>query len=80
MSGDRAEDPPAAGDQSRPIEERILATRAFAAEVVPLLARGLLRPIVDSRFALADIVNAHQRLESNETFGKVVLEVAPSAV
>ena len=66
--------------RSRPIEERILATRAFAAEVVPLLARGLLRPIVDSRFALADIVNAHRRLESNETFGKVVLEVAPSAV
>jgi NADPH:quinone reductase len=66
--------------RARPIEERILVTRAFAAEVVPLIARGVLRPVVDSRFALADIVSAHRRLGSNETFGKVVLEVAPPSI
>jgi putative PIG3 family NAD(P)H quinone oxidoreductase len=59
--------------RARSLEEKIAATRLFAAEVVPLLARGVLRPNVDSVFPLAEIGKAHQRLESNETFGKVVV-------
>ena len=59
--------------RARSLEEKIAVTRAFAAEVVPLLARGVLRPNVDSVFPLAEIVKAHQRLESNESFGKVVV-------
>jgi len=63
--------------RSRPLEERILATRAFAAEVVPMLARGVVRATVDRRFPLAEIAAAHALLEGNATFGKVVLDVAP---
>jgi NADPH2:quinone reductase len=59
--------------RARSLEEKIAVTRAFAAEVVPLLARGVLRPNVDSVFPLSEIGKAHQRLESNETFGKVVV-------
>ena len=59
----------------RPLEEKIMATRAFAAEVVPLFARGVLRTIIDSEFPLDQVQAAHARLESNETFGKVVLRV-----
>ncbi|MGZ4873624.1 MAG: NAD(P)H-quinone oxidoreductase [Candidatus Angelobacter sp.] len=59
--------------RARSLEEKIAATRLFAAEVVPLLARGLLRPNVDSVFPISEISKAHQRLESNETFGKVVV-------
>jgi len=59
--------------RARSLEEKIAATRLFAAEVVPLLACGLLRPNVDSIFPLAEIIKAHQRLESNESFGKVVV-------
>jgi putative PIG3 family NAD(P)H quinone oxidoreductase len=59
--------------RARSLEEKIAATRLFAAEVVPLLARGVLRPNVDSVFPLAEIAKAHQRLESNESFGKVVV-------
>lgn len=59
--------------RARSLEEKIAATRLFAAEVVPLLARGILRPNVDSVFPLAEVAKAHQRLESNETFGKVVV-------
>jgi putative PIG3 family NAD(P)H quinone oxidoreductase len=59
--------------RARSLEEKIAATRRFAAEVVPLLARGILRPNVDSVFPIAEIAQAHQRLESNETFGKVVV-------
>ncbi|HEX3092908.1 MAG TPA: NAD(P)H-quinone oxidoreductase [Candidatus Angelobacter sp.] len=59
--------------RARSMEEKMAATRLFAAEVVPLLALGVLRPNVDSVFPLAEISQAHQRLESNETFGKVVV-------
>jgi putative PIG3 family NAD(P)H quinone oxidoreductase len=62
--------------RGRPLEEKIAATAKFAAEVVPLLGRGTVRPTIDSRFPLDQVQQAHQRLESNETFGKVVLELA----
>jgi putative PIG3 family NAD(P)H quinone oxidoreductase len=61
--------------RARSYEEKMAATRLFAAEIVPLFARGVLKANVDSVFPLADIAKAHQRLESNETFGKVVVTV-----
>jgi putative PIG3 family NAD(P)H quinone oxidoreductase len=61
--------------RTRSAEEKARATRLFAAHVSPLLARGLVRPVIDSVFALGDIRAAHERLESNETFGKIVLRV-----
>ena len=60
--------------RARPLEEKIAATRAFAAQVVPLFAQGVVRPVVDRVFPLDQIAAAHRRLESNTTFGKVVLE------
>lgn len=59
--------------RARSLEEKMATTRLFAAEVVPLLARGVLKPNVDSVFSISDIGKAHERLESNETFGKVVV-------
>lgn len=59
--------------RARSLEEKIEATQAFAAEVVPLLAKRVLRPNIDSVFPMAEIAKAHQRLESNDTFGKVVV-------
>ena len=64
--------------RSRPLEEKIAATQAFAADVAPLFAQGKLRAVVDSEFPLAEIRAAHQRMESNATFGKVVIRVAES--
>jgi NADPH2:quinone reductase len=61
--------------RARSTEEKARATRLFAAHVSPLLARGTLRPVIDSIYDLADIRAAHLRLESNETFGKVVIKV-----
>ena len=62
--------------RARPLEEKIEVTQAFARELCPLFERGLLHPVIDSEFALADIQMAHRRMESNETFGKVVLKIA----
>lgn len=65
--------------RSRPIEERIAVTLAFAAEVVPLLESGAVSPVIDSVHDLGGIGDAHRRLESNATFGKVVLRVSDDA-
>lgn len=59
--------------RARSLSEKISITTAFASEVVPLLAKGTLQPVIDSVFPLEKIQDAHRRLESNETFGKVVL-------
>ena len=61
--------------RARPLEEKIAATRAFEAQVVPLLARGAVKPIVDVVMPLADAARAHERMAGNETFGKIVLAV-----
>jgi putative PIG3 family NAD(P)H quinone oxidoreductase len=61
--------------RARSAEEKAAAIRRFGAQVVPLLARGRVRPVLDSTFALGEVAAAYARLESNETFGKVVLKV-----
>ena len=60
--------------RSRPTPEKAVATRKFAEEVVPLLADGKIRPNIDKIFKMQQIREAHEYLESNASFGKVVLE------
>lgn len=57
----------------RPLEDKIRATRLFAADGLPLLAAGRVRPIVDEVLPLAKAREAHERMERNATFGKLVL-------
>ena len=61
--------------RSRADWEKAEAAQLFAAQVVPLLAGGAVRAVVDSVFDLADVRAAHERMESNESFGKIVLSV-----
>jgi putative PIG3 family NAD(P)H quinone oxidoreductase len=61
--------------RARTAEEKAAAVRRFAAHVVPLFARRSVRPVLDSTFPFEDASAAYERLESNETFGKVVLEL-----
>lgn len=59
--------------RARALEEKIAVTRRFAERVVPWLERGLVRPILDRVFPFEDVAGAHERLESNLGFGKIVL-------
>jgi putative PIG3 family NAD(P)H quinone oxidoreductase len=59
--------------RTRSAEEKAAATRLFVNHVVPLLASGAVQPTIDSTYSLDEIRAAHTRLESNTTFGKVVL-------
>jgi putative PIG3 family NAD(P)H quinone oxidoreductase len=61
--------------RARSSEEKATATRLFAEQVVPLLARGIVKPTIDRVFPLAEIRAAQEYLESNQSFGKVVLEI-----
>jgi NADPH:quinone reductase-like Zn-dependent oxidoreductase len=44
--------------------------------VVPLLAEGKVKIVIDREFPLSQVQEAHRRLETNESFGKVVLSIA----
>lgn len=61
--------------RARPIEEKIAATQAFAAQVLPLLVRGLVRPVVDQVLPMSEVRAAHERMQRDEGFGKLVLRV-----
>ena len=49
--------------------------RAVEAHVWPMIARGALKVVMDSEFALADAAAAHWRLDSGAHVGKIVLKV-----
>jgi putative PIG3 family NAD(P)H quinone oxidoreductase len=59
--------------RSRPADEKATATRLFVEQVVPLLADGRVTPVVDRVYKLEEVREAHARMESNESFGKIVL-------
>jgi putative PIG3 family NAD(P)H quinone oxidoreductase len=60
--------------RARSIEDKAAATDAFRIGVIPLLVSGAVRPTVDRVFNFNDVRAAHEYLESNESFGKVILE------
>lgn len=61
--------------RARPLEEKIAVTRQFAAEVLPLFDRGALRPVIDSRYQLDRIAEAHAHMAANANVGKIVIDV-----
>lgn len=61
--------------RARSAEEKATATRLFAQHVVPLLASGVVRPVVDKVYNMNEVREAHERMESNENFGKIVLKI-----
>jgi putative PIG3 family NAD(P)H quinone oxidoreductase len=62
--------------RARPLEEKIALTQRVRAELLPLFEQGRLRPIVDSRYRLDDIADAHRYMETNANIGKILIDVA----
>ena len=62
--------------RSRPLTEKIDITRRFQKNWLPLLTAGTIKPIIDRSFPLAQAGDAHQYMEGNKNFGKIILEVA----
>lgn len=59
--------------RSRPLEEKAILAQAFAAQVLPLLADGRVAPVIDQILPMTEVREAHRLMESNQTFGKIVL-------
>lgn len=61
--------------RARNAREKAAATQAFVEDVLPLLERGEVRPVIERAMTLDQIQEGHSLLESNETFGKIVLSL-----
>jgi putative PIG3 family NAD(P)H quinone oxidoreductase len=62
--------------RSRAVEEKIDLVQSFSRTMLPLLAAGRLRPVVDRVVPLEEAASAHAAMERNENFGKIVLKIA----
>ena len=62
--------------RARPLEEKAQAVRAFERELIPHLASGRLKPVIDSVFPFDDAVEAFERLAASGKRGKVLLHFA----
>ena len=57
----------------RTVPQKAAIASALREKVWPLIEAGQIRPVMDSTFALADVAKAHERLETSQHIGKVVL-------
>src|SRR5215469_11507325 len=61
--------------RTRTLEEKLAVTRRFATGVLPLLAKGKVKPVIDQVYLLEDIAEAHKAMGENRNFGKLVVRV-----
>jgi len=59
--------------RSRSAAEKAELTKSFTDEMLGRFATGELKPIIDDVLPMTDIQSAHQRMDTNQTFGKLVL-------
>lgn len=59
--------------RARPMEEKATATRAFEKSVLPHIASGRVKVVIDRVYALRDAAEAHAYMATNANFGKIVL-------
>jgi NADPH2:quinone reductase len=59
--------------RARSVAEKASIARALEERVLPLLAEGRCRPVMDSTYPLADAAGAHARMDGGEHVGKIVL-------
>lgn len=60
--------------RARPLEQKAAATRAFEKSVLPHIASGRIKVVVDSVYPLREAAAAQAHMEENANFGKIVLE------
>jgi NADPH2:quinone reductase len=59
--------------RARSVADKGAIARAVEVKVLPLIATGRVKPVIDSTFPLREAAAAHARMESSQHFGKIVL-------
>jgi NADPH:quinone reductase len=59
--------------RARSVADKGAIARAVEAKVLPLIAAGRVKPVIDSTFPLREAAAAHARMESSQHIGKIVL-------
>ncbi len=59
----------------RSVEDKAAMVSAINAKVLPWIAEGRLKPLMDSTFPLKEASKAHERMELSQHIGKIVLTV-----
>ena len=62
----------------RSAEQRAAGVPAFVADLMPAIAAGKIRPIVDRVFAFEQLAQAREHMEANRHLGKIVIAMPPS--
>ncbi len=61
--------------RARPVERKLALSQRFIAEMIPLFDSGAMHPVIDSRYALDDIADAHRHMEANANVGKILIDL-----
>ena len=59
--------------RARSVADKGAIARAVEVKVLPLIATGRVKPVIDSTFPLREAAAAHDRMESSQHIGKIVL-------
>jgi NADPH:quinone reductase len=59
--------------RARSVTDKAAIAAAVESKVLPLIGAGTVKPVIDSTFPLAEAAAAHERLESSQHIGKIVL-------
>jgi putative PIG3 family NAD(P)H quinone oxidoreductase len=60
--------------RARPVGDKARIVAGVRDQVWPLVAAGLVKPVVHSTFPLAEAAAAHELMESGDHFGKILLQ------
>jgi NADPH2:quinone reductase len=61
--------------RTRTLDERVAIVQSFVRDLLPALADGRLRPVIDRTFPLDQALEAQEYMRANRQLGKIVLTV-----
>ena len=62
-------------NRMRSAEERAVSVRGFVADILPHIASGRIKPVLDKVYPFAELPAAKARMESNAQVGKIVVRM-----
>jgi len=61
--------------RTRTLEEKLAVVHRFATSVLPLLAKGKVKPVIEQVYAMEEVGKAHVEMGENKNFGKLIVRV-----